>query len=146
MTGCSWFPMRHEEIQAWVEEHRHELPQTLAELSRFPIPFRKAIVAAVAPERQIRFWREHLESFIGPESRLTPDQQELVRDSIADLPGIFGVPRPEGQERLRNLEARMRDQFTRQQAVMMFGVLGPLEPPEGLPLPPGAHPTGVPAS
>ena len=64
MSACGWFPMKRDEIQAWVEAHRDTLPRTLAELARFPIPFRKVIVAAVEPALQISFWREHLETFL----------------------------------------------------------------------------------
>ena len=143
MSGCGWFPMKRDEIQAWVEAHRDTLPHTLAELARFPIPFRKVIVAAVEPALQIRFWREHLETFLGPESRLTPEQQELVRDSIGDLPLMFGVSRAAGQTRAAALEERMRVLITREQAREMFGTLGPPEPPEGLPLPADAQPSTV---
>ena len=54
MSGsCGWFPLSHAEIDAWVERHRDELPTSLEELSRLPVPFRKAIVNAVSSERRI---------------------------------------------------------------------------------------------
>jgi hypothetical protein len=37
----------------------------------------------------------------------------------------------------------MRDLFSRRQAGEMFGMVGPPEPPEGLPLPVGARPSTV---
>jgi len=37
----------------------------------------------------------------------------------------------------------MRDIFSRRQAAEMFGVVGPAEPPEGLPLPVDARPSTV---
>ena len=40
MSGsCGWFPMRRDEIEAWVEAHKSELPRTLAELATFPFRF-----------------------------------------------------------------------------------------------------------
>ena len=145
MSGsCGWFPMKHDEdILAWVEAHRDNLPRTLAELSTFPVPFRTVIVNFVSPEARTSFWREHLTSFIGPDSTLTPDQQTLVRDAIAELPLLFTGPRPEFEERARALENRMRDLLSRGQAGEMFGMVGPPEPPEGLPLPIDAQPSTV---
>ena len=46
--------MKHEDIVAWVEAHRDTLPTTLAELSAFPVPFRKVIVNSVSPRRERR--------------------------------------------------------------------------------------------
>jgi hypothetical protein len=136
MSGsCGWFPLGPEEIRAWVERHRGELPATLAELARYPIPFRKAIVQAVAPEVRVALWREHLTGFLGPEAALGAEHQALVREAIADLPAIVGVAPPSGQPRARALEERMRALLTREQARRTFGTLGPPEPPEGLPIP-----------
>jgi hypothetical protein len=135
--------MKHEDIVAWVEAHRDTLPTTLAELSAFPVPFRKVIVNSVSPEARTSFWREHLTSFVGPDSVLTEDQQTLVRDAIADLPLMFSGPRKEFEERAKALENRMRDLFSKRQAGEMFGMVGPPEPPEGLPLPADAQPSTV---
>ena len=144
MSGsCGWFPMKHEDIVAWVEAHRDTLPTTLAELSAFPIPFRKVIVNYVSPEARTAFWHEHLTSFIGPDSALTPDQQALVRDAIDDLPFMFNARREEFEARAKALENRMRDLFSQRQAAEMFGMVGPPEPPEGLPLPVDAQPSTV---
>jgi hypothetical protein len=40
---------------------------------------------------------------------------------------------------MKALEDRLRDLFTREQAAAMFAMVGPPEPPEGLPLPPGTR-------
>ena len=144
MSGsCGWFPMKHEDIVAWVEAHRDTLPTTLAELSAFPVPFRKVIVNSVSPEARTAFWREHLTSFVGPDSALTPEQQALVRDTIADLPLMFRGSRADFETRAKAFENRARDLFSRRQAAEMFGMVGPPEPPEGLPLPVDARPSTV---
>ena len=135
--------MKHDDIVAWVEAHRDTLPTTLAELSAFPVPFRKVIVNYVSPDARTAFWREHLTSFIGADSTLSPDQQMLVRDAIDDLPLMFSGPRQEFEARAKALENRMRDLFSRRQAGEMFGMVGPPEPEGGLPLPPDAHPSAA---
>jgi hypothetical protein len=139
MGSCSWFPLPQEEIIAWVEQHRDELPTTLAELSSFPIAFRRVIVNRVSPEQRTRFWQDHLRTFLTPEAGLTTEQQSFVAETIPKLSDIFGSSRPEGQAKMRPLEDRMRQLFTQPQAAAMFGTVGPPEPPEGLPIPPGTR-------
>jgi hypothetical protein len=138
--SCDWFPLGPDEIRAWVERHRDELPDTLGGLARYPIPFRKAIVHAVAPEVRVALWREHLTGFLAPDRELDDAQRALVRDALDALPAIVGVAPPEGQPRARALEERMRALLTGEQARRMFGTLGPPEPPGGLPIPPDALP------
>jgi len=141
--SCGWFPLRHDEILQWVEEHRDELPNTVAELAAFPVAFRRVIVNFVPHERRTQFWQEHLQSFLGPESPLNVKQRTFVESTISVLPEVFGSPLPEAQDRIRSMEEGMRGLFTRQEAAQMFGMVGPPEPPEGLPLPPGTRLTPV---
>lgn len=140
MSGsCGWFPLRPDQIQAWVARHAHDLPRTLPELSALPIPFRKAIVAAVEPDVRVALWRSHLESFLAPSAELTDAQRALVRDAMHALPAMFGTlergQRDDAEGSARALEDRMRTLITREQAGRIFGTLGPPEPPEGLPIP-----------
>ena len=131
--------MSRAEIAAWVEEHRDELPANLAELSQYPMPFRKVIVNALAPEQRIELWRAHLLTHLEPTSDLSPTQQQLVRDAIEELPALFGGTLEAGQARALALEGRVREHFTPQEALRVFGTLGPPEPSGGLPLPPDAY-------
>jgi hypothetical protein len=133
--------MKHAEIVAWVDAHRDALPTTLAELSKFPIAFRKVIVDRVSPEARTALWREHLASFIGPGTTLTLEQQELVRDASDQLEAMFSGSREAFEDAAKSLEDRMRQLLSRQQAAEMFGMVGPPEPPEGLPLPADAQPS-----
>ena len=139
MTSCGWFPLPHNEIVAWVDEHRDSLPTTLAELSTFPVPFRKVIVNADSPEQRTQFWTEHLRTFLEPRAGLAADQRAFVEETIPFLASIFGSPLLEAQAKMRPIEARMSQLFTRPQCAAMFGTIGPPEPPEGLPLPPGTR-------
>ncbi len=143
MGSCGWFPLHNDEILAWVEQHRDALPTSLAELSAFPVAFRKVIVNHVGPEQRTRFWEEHLRTFLDPHAGLTPDQQAFVTETIPLLSGIFGSPLPDAQARMRPLGERMRNVFTQTQCAAMFGMVGPPEPPEGLPIPAGTRLTPV---
>jgi hypothetical protein len=139
MGSCGWFPLPYDEIVSWVEEHRDTLPTTLAELATFPVAFRRVIVNAVSPEQRTRFWQEHLATFLAPDAGLTQEQCALVAETIPLLPDIFGSPLPEAQAKMRPLEQRMSQAFSRPQCAAIFGMVGPPEPPEGLPLPPGTR-------
>jgi hypothetical protein len=137
--SCGWFPLGHDEILKWVEEHRDTLPTTVAELAAFPVAFRRVIVNYVTDEQRTRFWQEHLQSFLGPESVLSVEQRTFVESTISSLPVVFASPLPEAQKQIRSMEEGMRGLFTRQEAAAMFGMVGPPEPPEGLPLPKGTR-------
>ena len=136
-ANCGWFPMDPDEILAWVDAHKDSLPTTLAELSAFPIPFRKAIVAFVPPEMRLRFWREHLETFI-VSGALTAEQSAFVHETSDQLSSLLAAPGP--NPTLTAWEARAAKLFSRQEASRIFGNVGPPEPPDGLPLPPDARP------
>ena len=135
--NCGWFPMDHGEILAWVEAHKDSLPKTLAELSAFPVPFRKVIVATVPSEVRLRFWRGHLESFL-PAATLTVEQRAFVRETANELSILLSAPGP--NPTLNAWEQRASKLFSRHDAARIFGTVGPPEPPEGLPLPPDARP------
>jgi hypothetical protein len=139
MSGsCGWFPLRPKEIRAWVEAHRHELPTTLAQLAMVPIPFRMVIVKALSPDLRTALWREHLATFLGDGSALSPEQQAFVVETCEQIPNLLAAPAP--NPTIIDWEARMARLFSRGEASRMFGTVGPPEPPEGLPLPPDALP------
>ncbi len=139
MSHCGWFPMRHDEILAWVERHRNELPTTLAELSTYPMPFRRVIANAVDLDRRRRFWTEHLQSFVGPQSELTAEQQEFVLATIPELAKLLSAAAP--NPAMSEFETRAKKVLSRQEAAQLFATLGPPEPPGGLPLPADAIPS-----
>jgi hypothetical protein len=144
MSGsCGWFPLPYDEIVAWVDGHADQLPKTLGELAAFPVAFRRVIVNRVSPERRTMFWQDHIRTFLGPGSTWTDEQRAFLHEAIEELPDIFASPRGDGQTKMRPLEERLRLLFTRQQAAAMFAMVGPPEPPEGLPLPPGTRLTPV---
>ena len=128
---CGW-----NEIHAWVAAHRDTLPRTLSELARYPMAYRRAIHGALASEERVALWREHLVSFLGPDSRLSLDQRAVLREAIDDLPALMSDDRAEARSRARALEERMLGVFSRDEARPIIATLGPDEPPEGLPDPP----------
>lgn len=128
---CGW-----DEVQAWVAAHRDSLPTTLAELTRLPMAYRRAVFTASSPEVRARLWREHWATFLGPDSPLTAEQQALVREAEAALLGLTSDDRAAARARAQAFEERMRGVFSRGEAAAIFATLGPPEPPEGVPAPP----------
>ena len=141
MSGCHWFPLNHNEIRAWLARHPEALPRNLAELARFPIPFRKVMVNAVPQEVRVALWQEHLETFLQPTSDITPAQREFLRATLPRLSGLLSAPAPNPV--MTEFEREMSQVFSREAAWALFGVLGPPEPPGGTPLPPDALPSGA---
>ena len=137
--SCGWFPMRRDEVKEWVAAHREELPTTLVGLSAFPILFRTMIVKSLSPGLRTKIWREHLATFVGGDSTLSPAQQEFVVQSAERMSTLLSAPAP--NPTIVDWEAQMGRLFSRAEAGRIFGTIGPPEPPEGLPLPPDAKPT-----
>lgn len=136
--SCNWFPIPREEIDAWVATHHADLPHTLAGLSAYPIPFRKAIVQALPRDIVASLWRDHLISFT---RSVDPDQNEAIIDAVEAIASIFGGSES-AQTHLHSLNERIHQLvsagvFSPQQIAEIFATLGPPEPPGGLPLPPG---------
>ena len=137
MSGCGWFPMSWDQIRAWIDKHPESLPTSLADLCKYPVMFRRVMVNMVAPEVRERLWREHLESFLNASSGLNAEQQAFVSSAIPELSTIFAAgvaPNPT----MTDFESRLSKVFSRKEASLIFGMVGPPEPPEGIPLPPDA--------
>lgn len=139
MSSCGWFPLGSKEIRAWLERHPEALPHTVADLARFPIPFRRIMINAVAPDVRVALWREHLLSFVGDSSPLTEAQQSFIHQTIPQLSELMAAPAPNPV--MVEWERRMAGVFAREDAARIFGLIGPPESPEGLPLPPDALPS-----
>jgi hypothetical protein len=70
--------------EEWVRRNADNLPNTLEDLTAFPIVYRKQIFKALRPEDKSRLWREQLTAFLRTE-QLTPAQQEFVSEMIVRL-------------------------------------------------------------
>ena len=139
MTGsCESFPLHWEQIEAWVEAHRDDLPTNLAELSRYPMAFRRVIVNSVPREIRAAWWGEHLQAILSTEEELSAEQRVCIQEHILALPGIFGVGIGEKPAQDGGTDDRMTTLFTPELQGRIFQTLGPPEPPGGLPLPPDA--------
>jgi len=137
MAGdCEWFGMNYDEIVQWTEAHRDSLPQTLAALSAFPMPFRRVIVNMVSSEVRAAMWCDHLRSFLGATSGLSSDDQAFLQELINDLPAAFVGPAETARERFVAFSKRSDGRFAPEVATRLFMTIGPAEPPGGLP-PPG---------
>jgi hypothetical protein len=77
----------------------------------------------VSPEQRIRFWEEHLGSFLEPSAGLTDEQRSFVAETIPVLAEVFMSPREEGQAKIRPVEERARQLFTKQQGGAIFAKL-----------------------
>jgi hypothetical protein len=140
MSGCGWFPMSYRQIVDWIERHPDAMPRTLEDISRFPVAFRRVMINRVAPEVRLRLWQEHLESFLRPEAGLSDVQRQAIVTAIAEMPNVFAAG-PAPNPVMTDFEKRMMAVFSRPEGGRIFAMIGPAEPPEGLPLPPDALPS-----
>ena len=138
MSSCEWFPMSQQQICAWLDRHPDALPQTLDDLNRFPMAFRRVMINVVAPDVRLRLWREHLKTFLDPGSTLTASQRQLVAATIPRLQELFAMRPPTPV--MTGWEHEVRTVFSLQEAARVFMSIGQPEPAEGIPLPPDALP------
>ena len=138
MSSCGWFPLSPKQIGEWLDRHPEALPRCLDDIVRFPVAFRRVMINRVSPEVRVRLWRAHLETFLRPSSPLNQSQQEVVINSISRLPELLAAPGPNPV--LLEWERQIAAVFSRPEAALMFGMIGPPEPPEGIPLPADALP------
>ena len=122
---------RNNAIVDWWRANPDRIPRNLAELTEFPLAFRRMVLNVVDAETRARFWTEHMTWFLGPDSGLTTEQMGFLSRSIEAFDGAT-LPWPDWKEEATSL-------FSIEQAHLMFHTLGPPEPPEGLPLPPGVR-------
>lgn len=122
-------------IETWVASHTETLPTSLVELATYPMDFRKVIASAVNPSTRLRFWSDHLKSFLTFPSDLGTAQQDLVRTVLMELQRLGDLDRAKNDDDFRDLTSRASSALTPELAHRVFGMLGPAEPAEGLPLP-----------
>lgn len=138
MSSCSWSPMDPRQIREWIDKHPEALPQQLADLAAFPMAFRRVMVNVVTPEVRAQLWREHLETFLQPDSGLTELQREFVRETMPRLSQLLAAPAP--NPTMSEWEQGISRAFSRQEAARVFMLIGPPEPPGGIPVPADALP------
>jgi hypothetical protein len=91
MASCGRFPLPYDEIVAWVDDHRATLPTTLAELSAYPVAFRRVIVETI-PLLSDLFGSPQLEA----QAKMRPLEERmgqlLTRSQCAVIFGMVGPP------------------------------------------------------
>ncbi len=66
------------EVAAWMKVHRSALPTTLEELSRYPLPYRRAIYHELPARIRKELWAAHLGKYLAVRSLLTAEQVALI--------------------------------------------------------------------
>ncbi len=130
--------MSRRQIHEWVERHPEAMPHDLADLAGFPMPFRRVMVNAASPEVRLLLWRQHLESFLGDSSVFDQKQQRMIAWAIQRLPDVLAAPAPNPV--MTDFEREIASAFSRSEAAQLFMLIGPPEPPGGIPLPADAIP------
>jgi hypothetical protein len=137
--SCDSFPMRRDEIEAWCDAHSNELPSGLAELSRYPMAFRRVIINRVPGATRAAMWSDHFRAVLESEPELSAEQRLFLADLISRAPALFAGTVQDAQPRLAEVFGRIPQLFTPVLAQHLFTSIGMPEPPGGLPLPADAR-------
>jgi hypothetical protein len=125
----------------WVTAHRSSLPTQLKDIATLPFAHRRMIMAELPMEQRKQVWREHLTSFVTPDSvrtslqrriasglskPLTGDQVAFIRAEIDSLDGIFrsDITAEERAQRAGAACARTHAKFDRNDAVAIMVSVG----------------------
>jgi hypothetical protein len=109
--------------EQWVRAHADDLPTTLTGISRHSPTYRRAIHNALPRETRVALWREHMGSFLAPESGLNEEQRAAVREVIARLPALHAEGADPAERRA--LTAHLKTLFPRELGGRVFNRLGP---------------------
>ncbi|WP_280454730.1 bacteriocin fulvocin C-related protein [Nocardia brasiliensis] len=114
---------------AWVHANRGRLPQTYAEVTAYPLAYRRAIYQASAPSVRSALWTEHLHRFRSARPYLTTRQLDVL-DRAAELAARESVFTAQGAAELSRAEELHRSavaEFGVREVYQAFGMLGPVE-------------------
>lgn len=109
--------------QEWVSSHQDRLPTTLADLSGFPVSYRRAIFAALPNETKAELWRGQLQEAL--RGKLTVAQRNALTQVVAFVrPNTY-------RDRVRpseDLKALVATAFSAAERDSLFYRLGPERP------------------
>jgi hypothetical protein len=132
------------EAGSWVKANSATLPSSYEEIVRLPMLHRKAVVHELSLSQQKQVWREHLESFVLPDSRLSAAQRlvasqmkvpldsyqrAFVQSAIDSLDHIFSAKLTVEQRQAKSLPFCSKKQtvFAGDVAGAIFARLGPAD-------------------
>ena len=119
-SGC-------EVVHEWVKANTANLPRTYEDLSRFSMPYRRAIFAELVPEEKADLWRHHLNSYLEQHSeQLNYTQRDLIGRAIDLTEAEFFRHRTRTRaEVFNNFIEEAKRAFNRESVLQIFGQLGP---------------------
>jgi hypothetical protein len=123
-------------IAVWVAENAATLPTEYDELARYPVAYRRAIFAALAPAAQSSLWQQHFQAYLAAHPELNPDQRVFVAEMHAVVsPEFFREDQAMATSKER-AKSRAAALFPKNELPGLMANLGPVEAPQlgtGLP-------------
>ncbi|MCU0616627.1 MAG: bacteriocin fulvocin C-related protein [Gemmatimonadaceae bacterium] len=80
-----------EAINEWIAVNRERLPSILGAVERYPMRYRRAIVASLPLETRIALWTAHIDVILGSET-LDDDERQFLRATRERIPGWLRLP------------------------------------------------------
>jgi|SRR6185312_28514 len=110
----------------WVQQHKRALPTSLAEISKYPMPIRKAIYGSLPAEARRQLWREKLSLIASSSVGLNSEQRAFIRYVTRTLDQHITDPRDEGQRAVTRDQLRERAAalFDRSAEIRIFETIG----------------------
>jgi hypothetical protein len=87
-----------EAINQWIALHREVLPSTLSAISRYPMRYRRAIVASLPLDTRIDLWTAHRDMILATRP-LNESQRRFLQDTRVRIPEWHRLPADREAER-----------------------------------------------
>lgn len=123
----------NDEVQAWIEANRDQLPHRFDDVVSHSMPYRLAICAELPPRERGQLWLEHLARYRTSHTDLTGPQLRVL-DHAEDVVGresTFAHTRTTSDPELDQLKDAAIAAFGRDEARNLIATLGPPETARG---------------
>jgi hypothetical protein len=117
-------------VQDWVTQNAGHLPTKYADIVRYPMTYRRAMLATLDPQAKSRLWGEHLQWYQKTHPNLATGQAEVI-DRAAEILSdatIFEQPRSaNADQQIKDLGEAAIAAFGQTEAAALIATLGPTE-------------------
>lgn len=117
---------RAQDFVTYMQAGGVPMPTTLAEISGYTMPYRRAFLRTMAPAAVAKLWQEQLRQAAATDEDLSPNQRKLLMTLANRLPTFMADST--GREQLLAMEPALIDMFGKEKSRTLFIQIGSDDP------------------